>query len=49
VSCVAFPVEAMSWPIVVDSLQQSVSDQVRKMANGSAIALATHHGPVSNS
>jgi len=49
VSCVAFPVEAMSWPIVVDSLQQSVADQVRKMANGSAIALATHHGPVSNS
>lgn len=49
VLCVAFPVEAMSWPIVVDSLQQSVADQVRKMANGSPIALATHHGPTSDS
>ncbi len=45
VLCAAFPVEAMSWPIVVETLQQSVADQIRAMANGSPIALAVHHGP----
>jgi len=49
VLCTAFPVEAMSWPIVVDALQQSVADQVRAMANGSPIALAVHHGPKDDS
>jgi hypothetical protein len=49
VLCVAFPVEAMSWPIVADALQRSVADQVRKMANGSSIALAIHRGPAGDS
>lgn len=45
VLCAAFPVEAMSWPIVVEALKQSVADQIRAMANGSPIGLAVHHGP----
>ncbi|HEY6599679.1 MAG TPA: MEDS domain-containing protein [Pseudomonadales bacterium] len=45
VLCAAFPVEALSWPIVVKALQQEVAEQVRKLAKGSAIALAIHHGP----
>ncbi len=48
VLCVAFPVEALTWPIVVDALQQSVADQVRAMAQGSAIALAVHRGPTND-
>ncbi len=43
--CVAFPVEALSWPIVAEALQQTVADQVRELAKGSSIALAIHHGP----
>jgi hypothetical protein len=45
VLCVAFPVEAMSWPLVVKSLQAEVAEQVRALAKGSAIALAIHRGP----
>lgn len=45
VLCVAFPVEALSWPIVVESLQASVAEQIREIAKGSPIALAIHRGP----
>lgn len=45
VLCAAFPVEALTWPIVVKALQQEVAEQVRKLAKGSSIALAIHHGP----
>ena len=44
VLCVAFPVEALSWPIVIKALQAEVADHVRALAKGSAIALAIHHG-----
>jgi MEDS: MEthanogen/methylotroph, DcmR Sensory domain len=49
VLCAAFPVEALSWPVVADALQESVADQVRAMANGSPIALAVHTGPKGDS
>jgi hypothetical protein len=45
VLCVAFPVEALAWPIVVKALQLEVAEQVRALAKGSSIALAIHHGP----
>ena len=45
VLCTAFPVEALSWPIVVKALQREVADQVRALAKGSSIALAIHRGP----
>jgi hypothetical protein len=45
VLCVAFPVEALSWPIVIESLQASVAEQIREIAKGSSIALAIHRGP----
>lgn len=45
VLCVAFPVEALSWPIVIKALQASVAEQIRAIAKGSSIALAIHHGP----
>jgi hypothetical protein len=45
VLCVAFPVEALSWPIVIDALQETIANQIRALANGSSIALAIHHGP----
>lgn len=45
VLCVAFPVEALSWPIVIKALQASVAEQIRELAKGSSIALAVHRGP----
>jgi hypothetical protein len=43
--CVAFPVEALTWPIVIEALREEVADQIRTLAKGSAIALAIHRGP----
>ena len=43
--CVAFPVEALTWPVVIDALREEVANQIREMAKGSAIALAIHYGP----
>ena len=45
VLCVAFPVEALSWPIVIKALRAEVAEQVRALAKGSSIALAIHRGP----
>ena len=45
VLCVAFPVEALTWPIVIKELQAEVAEQVRALAKGSPIALATLRGP----
>jgi hypothetical protein len=42
---VAFPVKALSWPIVIKALQAEVADQVRALAKGSPIALATLRRP----
>lgn len=45
VLCVAFPVEALSWPIVIKGLQAEVAEQVRALAKNSPLALATLRGP----
>jgi len=45
VLCVAFPLEALSWPIVVKALQAEVAEQIRALAKGSPIGLAILHGP----
>jgi hypothetical protein len=45
VLCVAFPVEALSWPIVIKALQAEVAEHVRALAKDSPIALAILHGP----
>jgi hypothetical protein len=46
VLCVAFPVEALSWPIVIKSLRAAVAEQIRAIARDSSIALAIHRGPM---
>jgi hypothetical protein len=43
--CVAFPVEALAWPIVIEALREEVANQIRTLAKGSAIALAIRRGP----
>lgn len=45
VLCAAFPVEALSWPLVVKSLQAEVAEHIRALAKGSTIGLAIHRGP----
>ena len=45
VLCVAFPVDALSLPIVADALKQSVIDHIRILAKGSSIGLAILRGP----
>jgi hypothetical protein len=43
--CVAFPVEALTWPVVIEALRAEVANQIRELAKDSAIALAIHRGP----
>ncbi len=43
--CCPFPVEVLSWPIVIDKLQRSVAEQLRILAKDSSMALAIRHGP----
>lgn len=47
--CVAFPVEILSRPAVLKSVQQVVADQLRTLAKDSPLALALHRGPNQNS
>ena len=44
--CVAFPLEALSHPVITDAVHQTVADQIRTLANGSPLALAVRHGPL---
>ena len=44
-SCIAFPVEILSWPIVIATLQQAVADQLKALAKNSTLALAIRRGP----
>jgi len=44
--CVAFPLEALSHPVITDAVHQVVADQIRTLANGSPLALAVRHGPL---
>ena len=43
--CVAFPLQALSYPIVVETIQQVVADHIRALAKDSSLALAVRHGP----
>jgi hypothetical protein len=43
--CLAFPVEILSWPIVIEAMQQVVADHLRTLAKGSTLALAVRRGP----
>ena len=43
--CMAFPVEILSWPIVIEAMQQVVADHLRALAKGSTLALAVRRGP----
>ncbi len=43
--CVAFPMEALSYPAVVEALEQVVADHIRSLAKDSPLALAIRHGP----
>ncbi len=43
--CVAFPLQALSYPIVVEAVQEVVAQQIRSLAKDSALALAVRHGP----
>ncbi len=46
--CVAFPVEILSRPAVVKSVQKEIADQLRILAKDSPLALALHRGPSHN-
>ena len=43
--CMAFPVEILSWPIVIEAMEQVVADHLRTLAKGSTLALAVRRGP----
>jgi hypothetical protein len=43
--CVAFPLEALSYPLVAEAIHQVVADQIRILAKDSPLALAVRHGP----
>ena len=45
--CVAFPLEALSHPVIADAVHQVVADQIRTLAKDSPLALAVRHGPLS--
>jgi hypothetical protein len=43
--CVAFPLEALSYPIVVEAIQKVVAEQIRTLANNSLLGLSIRRGP----
>src|SRR5262245_18351992 len=43
--CVAFPLQALSHPIVAQEIQEVVADQIRTLANNSSLGLAVRRGP----
>ena len=43
--CVAFPLEALSYPVVAEAIHKVVADQIRILAKDSPLALAVRQGP----
>jgi hypothetical protein len=46
--CLPFPVEVLSWPIVVKSMEKSVREHLRELAKDSKLALAVRQGPTAD-
>jgi hypothetical protein len=43
--CIAFPMDALSHPVIADAIHKTVADQIRTLAKNSPLALAVRRGP----